>query len=404
MSDTATLFAPLEEEDPARPGDPFSRLRYSYGQLLGAEDFAAEQRYHLLRLRLLTATLHGHGTAWGLRIAAREDAETNAVQLTCSPGLAFDALGRMIHLGQEVCLDVTGLALSPFWAELSPPPGAGADTKARRAHVVLSYRACLAEEVPAIAPPCSDSGEATAYSRVLDRWRLCLAAEAPPDPHPLARDWTRLTGEGELRARLLDFILDPPTQVSRLWSQGDEAPLLLATIDLEPVGDPAERTRLLGEPDNAVRALLPDVQTLASIATGLRLLGPPPEPDADGSFRLVSASVASEGGKVTVTATLTAPPAQPSITEDSVRVLRFDTATGWVEPDVTARTLTGSEIAIALDEDWTEETSWQLLLTGAGAAPLIDDQGRPLAGMLGEPVPPPGRGRDVALVSRFNPA
>jgi len=41
----AETFIPLDDPDPATPGDPFTRLRYSYGQLLGAEDFTTEQRY-----------------------------------------------------------------------------------------------------------------------------------------------------------------------------------------------------------------------------------------------------------------------------------------------------------------------------------------------------------------------
>jgi hypothetical protein len=397
MSDTATLFAPLEDEDPARPGDPFSRLRYSYGQLLGAEDFAAEQRYHVLRERLLTATLHGHGTVWGLRVSAREDATNNSVQLVCSPGLAVDALGRLIHIGQEVCLDVTGLALSPFWSDLAPPPGGAADTRARRAYVVLSYRACLGDEVPTIAPPCSDSGAATAYARTLDRWRLCLAAEPPPDPHPLARDGSTLPAVADLRSSLLEFILTPPAEVARFWSNGDEAPSLLAVLDLEPVGDPAERTRLVAPPDNAVRALLPDAQTAAAIATGVRLVGV----DAAAPFALVSADAASDGTKVTVTAVFSRPVEEASVTQQSLRVLRFDPATGWTEPTVANQTTTDAEVTIELDEDWTAAATWQLVAVGAGPMPLLDTSGRPLGGAAGGPRAV--QGRDASLVQTFEP-
>lgn len=399
MSDTALLFEPLEGTDPARPGDPFARLRYQYGQLLGAEDFSAEQRYFVLRERLLNATLHGSGTVWGLRVTAREDATTNAVQLVCAPGLAIDALGRLIHVEQEVCLDVTGLALAPFWVDLSAPPGAVEGQRTRRAYVVLSYRACLDGQVPAIAPPCSDSGDALAYSRVLDRWRLCLAAEPPPDPHPLARDWTRFPANADLRATLLDFILTPPAALSRLWSNGDDAPLLLATIDLDPVGEPAERTKLVAPPDNAVRALLPDVQTLASIATGLRLAGA----GADPGFRLLGVTAASDAGRIVLTARFTATPQVTSQTGDNIRVFRFDPATGWTDVGVVGWAVPGTEALITLAEDWTAETTWQLVLTGAGPKPLMDTTGRPLAGLAGEPAPLPGQGRDVALVSRFTP-
>ena len=63
---SAATFAPLDDLDPATPGDPFTRLRYHYGQLLVAEDFTTEQRYFLLRSRLHNALLHGVGTAWGI--------------------------------------------------------------------------------------------------------------------------------------------------------------------------------------------------------------------------------------------------------------------------------------------------------------------------------------------------
>jgi hypothetical protein len=400
MSETAPIFAPLEDEDPARPGDPFSRLRYQYGQLLGAEDFAAEQRYFLLRERLLTATLHGHGTIRGLAVTKREDAASGAVQLVCATGLAADALGRLIHVEREACLDVTGLALAPFWADLAPPPGAAADSRVRRAYVVLSYRACLAEEVPAIAPPCAGQDATLAFSRVEDRWRLCLAAEPPPDPHPLAMDGSALPAGGTLRARLLDFLLAPPASVARFWSNGDEAPLLLAVVDFEPVGDPAERTSVPGEPDNAPRALLPDVQTLAAMTTGLRLLGP----GGAAPFRLVSVAAASESSQIVLDARFTTTPDTTSLTPDAIRVFRRDGTGAWVAAPVNGWSNPApGQALITVGEDWTAPTTYQLLLRGAGVGPLLDTAGQPLSGLDGEPPLPPGGGRDVSLVQNFTP-
>jgi hypothetical protein len=54
-------------------------------------------------------------------------------------------------------------------------------------------------------------------------------------------------------------------------------------------------------------------------------------------------------------------------------------------------------------EDWTAPTTYQLLLRGAGAGPLLDVAGEPLSGLDGEPPLPPGAGRDVSLVARFTP-
>ena len=158
---TAETFAPLDDQDPATPGDPFTRLRYHYGQLLGAEDFETEQRYFLLRSRLHNALLHGAGTAWGLRVREQVSTEPAGLRLICDPGLAIDALGREIYVPQRVCLDLTGLAATPFWGDLAAPPAAPGEADGeeedpdprRRVYVVLSYRACLSAPVPAVTPP-----------------------------------------------------------------------------------------------------------------------------------------------------------------------------------------------------------------------------------------------------------
>lgn len=402
MADMKLDFEPLEDADPARPGDPFARLRYQYGQLLGAEDFAAEQRYFVLRERLLNATLHGFGTVWGLSVTQQSQAETNAVQLICAPGLAIDPLGRLIHVGEKVCLDVTGLARTPFWRDLKAPPGAAPGSKARRAYVVLSYRACLDAEIPAIAPPCSDSNDALAYSRVLDRWRLCLAAEPPPDPHALVRDWTAFDQAGEAKKTLLDFILDKPEIMQRFWSGGGEdAPLLMATVDFQAVGDPIERTKVLADPDNSPRALLPGVQVMAERMMGLRLVGP----GGPGPFRLVSVTGRRDAGNVVLDARFTTPPDLTSLSADAIRIFRRNATGAWIPAPCNgwAAPVGGVTAMITVGEDWTVPTTYQLLLRGAGAGPLLDTAGAPLSGFDIEPRLPSGAGRDVSLVALFTP-
>jgi hypothetical protein len=62
--------------------------------------------------------------------------------------------------------------------------------------VVLRYEACLSGEVPVIPLPCSDDHDGLAASRLRDSFRLCLEAEAPPDPYATVRDISRRTGWG----------------------------------------------------------------------------------------------------------------------------------------------------------------------------------------------------------------
>src|SRR5580704_18080196 len=125
MSNTVApaTFTPLEANDPALPGDPFARPRYMYGQLLGANDFTAEQTYHLLRARLRNALLHGTGVVSGLDVVDDSTTTPPVAELRCSAGLAIDALGREVFVPQMICLDVTGLSNNKTnWPDLKPPP------------------------------------------------------------------------------------------------------------------------------------------------------------------------------------------------------------------------------------------------------------------------------------------
>jgi len=406
MSDTvtATTFSPLEGNDPALPGDPFARPRYMYGQLLGADDFTTEQRYHLLRARLRNALLHGTGVVCGLDItAAVTSATPPGAELRCTPGLAIDALGREVFVPETICLDVTGLANNKaFWTDLSPPPGAAVGSTARRAYAVLSYRACLSAPVPAIAPPCSDADNSLAYSRVLDNFRLCLEAAAPDEPNRLARDWLSLTAPQGLRARLQALLTGAPPDIAQLWAQAQDAKILLAVVDLEPVVGAVSDTTKIDAVDTSMRALLPDVQTVAQIATGLRLVGPA----APAAFSLVSVVMAAgtggDAGKMVLTATLSAPVLASTVTGTSAEVFKL-AAGGWVSPRVDSNTVNDATITIKLDEAWNAPTTWQLVLSGGGAQPILSTANRPLAGNADEPAPLPGRGRDALIIGTFTP-
>lgn len=411
----AATFEPIEGTDPALPGAPFSRLRYSYGQLLGAEDFAAEQKYHLLRARLRNALLHGTGVVAGLDVQARETIDPPAAELRCTAGLAIDALGREIYVPEPICLDVTGLAANArFWNSLEATPatadapaeagaGDGGDAAApalrRRCYVILSYRACLSAQVPAIAAPCADADDALAWSRILDSYRLCVEAAAPDDPFETVRDWTRRSAPADLRARLQTMLTEVPADISRLFNHAEDVKVLLAIVDLEVVD---ERTRVVAV-DTSVRALLPPVQSVAEMALGTRLAGPA-DPAAPAHFRALSADAASDGAAVTVSVMFSAPPQPMSVSAQSVHVLRFDPATGWTEPAVDNLKLNGSTLDVTLKEDWTVPTVWQVVLSGGGSAPIIDADAHPLAGFAGDPAPVPGRGLDAVFTASFTPA
>lgn len=396
----AATFAPLEGTDPALPGDPFSRPRYAYGQLLGAEDFTAEQRYHLLRARMRNALLHGSGVVTGLDIASANLIDPPRTELRCGAGMAIDPLGREIYVPEPICLDVTGLAANAtFWTDLSPPPGAPAGSTARRAYAVLSYRACLSAQVPAIAPPCADADNAMAYSRVLDSYRLCLEAVAPPDPHALSRDWLATNAPPGIRARMQALLTGKPGDPGQLWSVEQDAKVLLAIVDLTPVGTPATSTNVTAV-DTGVRALLPDVQTVAQIAMGVRLIGPA----GTAPFAVTGVSAAhgtgADAARMFVTATLTADAAIGTVTATSAQV--FVLAAGaWTAAPISRRETPSGQIHLVVDQNWANPTTYQIVLSGGGAQPILDIANRPLSGLASDPAPGIGRGRDACLTATF---
>lgn len=436
---TDTLFRPLSDADPATPGDPFTRLRYHYGQCLSAEDFETEQRYFVLRRRLHNALLHGVGTAWGLHIRNWGGTdEDGALRLVCEPGMAIDPLGREIWVPQELCLDLEALA-SSFWETLDSV-GTGdeeaesEEPTSRRAYVVLRYEACLTEPVPAMPVPCGEEQESLLHSRVRDSYRLCLEAQAPEDPYATVRDITLRPRPAEPRQRLLRHALNrpidpeaspeqPPISVplGRFWSGADDAALLLATVDLAAIDGPVDAdlqlVQLAGgddggpNPDNSVRAVLPAVQALADLALGVRLEGVSAA-ESYPPFQVLGVIAERTDGSgssgMQITVRLSKPVLSTTVNHSSVRLFVLDGTSGWVEQTSTALTVTASTtdpaaIVLGLSNSWIERTTYQVGLSGTGAHALLSDTTppQPLAGSAGEIVRP-GTGRDAHLFATYS--
>jgi hypothetical protein len=70
---------------------PPTRNRYFFGELLDADDFTAEQSYHVGKRRLLNRLAIGSGILCGLDVAATADGK---VEVT--PGVAIDRAGREV--------------------------------------------------------------------------------------------------------------------------------------------------------------------------------------------------------------------------------------------------------------------------------------------------------------------
>jgi hypothetical protein len=74
------------------------RVNYFSGQMLGVDDFKAEQDYFRGRLRRLNLAAHGVGVVSGLKISLTDKGQSVSIQ----PGFAIDGAGEEIELPQPV--------------------------------------------------------------------------------------------------------------------------------------------------------------------------------------------------------------------------------------------------------------------------------------------------------------
>jgi hypothetical protein len=80
------------------------RPAYSNGQLLLADDFIAEQRFHILAGDRHSLNLHGWGVVRGLAVTRVGDSSVNV-----SAGYAIDGRGREIELRDSEALELQGV-------------------------------------------------------------------------------------------------------------------------------------------------------------------------------------------------------------------------------------------------------------------------------------------------------
>jgi hypothetical protein len=135
-----------------------SRPIFFNGQILGADDFKAEQDYCRGLSRLTARAALGYGIASGLEVTVVPGSN---VQVAVSPGLAIDRLGDVVELRAEARLPLSGAGAGP-----------------RDLWIVLRSIEELTDHRPAPATPDGPQSIATHARSVAE---LSLET-APPDP------------------------------------------------------------------------------------------------------------------------------------------------------------------------------------------------------------------------------
>lgn len=199
------------------------RLNYRLGIALDAEDFVAEQLYHRDRLARALKYLFGTGTVVGLRVWRDAD------EIKVEPGIALDALGRLVEVPRQACLDLRR------WFDEHEEPAAlqtsldnspGGDRVV--ADVFLEFVVCPRGKTPAFALGPFEATNAVADHRLRDGYRLSFVvrSEASPIPAPYAAITPNdVRTDADPLRRLEDLMLDGWRDGTEDWNTAGDEPV-----------------------------------------------------------------------------------------------------------------------------------------------------------------------------------
>ena len=270
----------------AQPREP-DRPHYEIGTLLGPEDFYLEQTYHRGRLARVLAALSGAGTLAGLKVTIEPAVAGRGDEVSVSPGLALDRLGRLIEVPRRACVAIERW----FQKQREDNPGALAaafepDSNSVLADAFIRFVPCERGRTPVFATHTFDGLSAVAASRIRDGYEIKLFPRpfSADLPRPRQRLWAQGFASGAMSARrkaLQDAILDAgrefasdfdekrqqPTRLPEHLDKQDTTFEFLARVRLPAInGTPPGRDmgRPVPNPDNSLRRFVVPLSAVAA--------------------------------------------------------------------------------------------------------------------------------------------
>jgi len=164
--------------------DPSKRVNYTFGLVLGVEEFVQSDTYFLAKHHLENRLLHGYGTVCGLDVVVQAGP---VLEIQVTPGIALSPRGQEIRVPQLMCVQVNDWVQANLAQLKSLMPGPA--PAVLNLCVVLCYRECKADVVPIPGEPCRTASGSMAASRIADSFdlMLCLDQQAsPPQASPPA--------------------------------------------------------------------------------------------------------------------------------------------------------------------------------------------------------------------------
>ncbi|MFG6428538.1 hypothetical protein [Roseateles sp. LYH14W] len=167
---TGSAFTPA----PAAALDPLQRVNYTFGMVLGVDDFSQEHAYLAARdERALRETI-GYGVITGLGVSAPKPASSSeGQQVRVAPGLALTPDGHLVGVAAEQCANLQ------TWLDAEKAKDATTATRPT-VYVLLRFAEASGSPVPIPGEPCRDESALSADARIADSFALDFAW-APPD-------------------------------------------------------------------------------------------------------------------------------------------------------------------------------------------------------------------------------
>lgn len=167
---TGSAFTPA----PDAALDPLQRVNYTFGMVLGVDDFRQEHAYLAARdERALRETL-GYGVITGLGVSApKPPSASDGQQVRVAPGLALMPDGHLVGVAAEQCANLQ------TWLDAEKARDATTATKTT-VYVLLRFAENSGSPVPIPGEPCRDESELSADARIADGFALDFSW-TPPD-------------------------------------------------------------------------------------------------------------------------------------------------------------------------------------------------------------------------------
>lgn len=161
--------------------DPLKRMNYTFGMVLGVDEFKQEQTHLVEKGRSHYRLAHGYGTICGLQVKMVTSPD---LEVQISKGVAINPQGQEIHVQQVMCARLNDWLMSNK-AALQNLYGNPPYTLPLC--VVLCYRECPTDVVPVPGEPCRTQQDAMAPSHIAESFQLKLCIDAdqllsPPSP------------------------------------------------------------------------------------------------------------------------------------------------------------------------------------------------------------------------------